>query len=234
MPDLTRDGDVYVLDLGSDENRFNPEWVGAVRAAVDEVVAAEGPRALVTTATGKFFSNGLDLDWMAGHLPALEGFMVEVHALFARVLGAGVVSVAAIQGHCFAAGAMLAMAHDQRVMRADRGFFCLPEADIRIPFTPGMGALLQARLAPQTAHVAMATGRRFGGQEAVTAGIVDEAVGAEIVLGRAKELAAARAGSDPVTLEAIKRQMYAPALALLEDPAANPIALPGLTGEPAG
>jgi enoyl-CoA hydratase/carnithine racemase len=229
MPDLTRDGDVFVLDLGSDENRFNPTWVGAVRAAVDEVVAADGPRALVTVGTGKFWSNGLDLEWMGANLAELEGFMVEVHALFARVLGAGVFSVAAIQGHCFAAGAMLAMAHDLRVMRADRGFFCLPEADIRIPFTPGMGALLQARLAPQTAHVAMATGRRFGGQEAMAAGIADEAVAEELVLGRAKELAATRAGSDPATLEAIKRQMYAPALALLEDPAANRIDVPGLT-----
>lgn len=229
MPDLTRDGDVFVLDLGSNENRFDPTWVGAVRAAVDEVVAAPGPRALVTSATGKFFSNGLDLEWMAAHLGELEDFMTDVHALFARVLGAGVFSVAAIQGHCFAAGAMLAMAHDQRVMRVDRGFFCLPEADIRIPFTPGMGALLQARLSPQTAHVAMASGKRFGGAEAVAAGIADEAVPEELVLGRAKELAAARAGSDPGTLEAIKRGMYAPALGLLEDPAANRIAVPGLT-----
>lgn len=227
MPDLTRDGDVFVLDLGSDENRFNPTWVGAVRAAVDEVVATEGPRALVTVGSGKFWSNGLDLEWMGAHVAELEAFMADVHGLFARVLGAGVCSVAAIQGHCFAAGAMLAMAHDQRVMRADRGFFCLPEADIRIPFTPGMGALLQARLAPQTAHVAMTTARRYGGQDAAVAGIVDEAVAEELVLGRAKELAAARAGTDPATLEAIKRQMHAHALGVLEDPDANQIAVPG-------
>jgi Delta3-Delta2-enoyl-CoA isomerase len=228
MPDVTRDGDVFVLDLGSDENRFNPDWVTAVRAAVDEVEATEGPRALVTTASGKFFSNGLDLDWMAANTAQIQDFMVEVHALFARLLGAGVVSVAAIQGHAFAAGAMLAMAHDQRVMREDRGFFCLPEIEIRIPFTPGMGALLQARLSKATAHAAMTTGRRYGGGDAVTASIVDEAVAEDAVLPRAIELAAARAAADPTTLRAIKRQMYAPALALLEDPEANAIAVPGL------
>ncbi len=58
MPNLTRDGDVFVLDLGADENRFNPTWVAGVNAALDEVEAAEGPRALVTTASGKFWSNG--------------------------------------------------------------------------------------------------------------------------------------------------------------------------------
>jgi enoyl-CoA hydratase/carnithine racemase len=73
-------------------------------------------------------------------------FIARVQALFARVLGVGVPSVAALQGHTFAAGAMLALAHDQRVMRADRGFFCLPEVDIKIPFTRGMAALIAARL----------------------------------------------------------------------------------------
>ena len=46
-----------------------------------------------------------------------------------------------------AGGCGLATAHDFRVMRADRGFWCLPEADIGIPFTRGMSALIQARLA---------------------------------------------------------------------------------------
>jgi enoyl-CoA hydratase/carnithine racemase len=45
-------------------------------------------------------------------------------------------------------------------MRADRGFWCLPEADIDIPFTRGMSALIQARLSPQAAHESMTTARR--------------------------------------------------------------------------
>lgn len=230
MPELTRDGDVFVLDLGDGENRLNPDWVGAVVGALDEVEATEGPRALVTTATGKIWSNGLDLDWMVANQGELPPFMGEVHAMLARFLGSSVFTVAAIGGHCFAAGAMLALAHDQRVMRADRGFLCLPEIDINIPFTPGMSALVQARMTPQVAHVAMAAGRRFGGQDAAAAQLVDEATGEELVLGRAKELAAARAGSNPGTLQTIKRTMYAPALALLEDPEANRISVPGLTG----
>ena len=107
-----------------------------------------GPRALVTAATGKFFSNGLDLEWLGAHGDQNEDYIARVHALFARVLALPVVTVAALQGHTFAAGAMLALAHDLRVMRADRGFWCLPEADIGIPFATGMSALIQARLTP--------------------------------------------------------------------------------------
>lgn len=216
MPHLHRDGEVHVLDLGDGENRFTPEWVAAVGAALDEVAAAgEGPRALVTTATGKIWSNGLDLEWMGQNPDAARPFVDDVHGLFARVLSLPVPTVAACQGHVFAAGAMLALAHDQRVMRADRGFFCLPEVDIRIPFTPGMGALIQSRLSHRTAHEAMTTGRRYGGQDALVAGVVDAAVGLEDVLPTAVDRARALAGTAGPALGAIKEGMYAQALQLL-------------------
>jgi Delta3-Delta2-enoyl-CoA isomerase len=149
---LDRNGEVFVVDLGSDENRFNPSSIAELNKLLDEVEAADEPRALVLAATGKFWSNGLDLEWMAAHQDQVLAHVDAVHALFARVLTLPVPTVAALQGHTFAAGAMLALSADFRVMRADRGYFCLPEADIRIPFTPGMGALIQARLSKKTAH----------------------------------------------------------------------------------
>ncbi|HWH30581.1 MAG TPA: enoyl-CoA hydratase-related protein [Mycobacteriales bacterium] len=215
MPTLDRDGDVFVLDLGGDENRFRPDWVASVAAALEEVAGGDGPRALVTRAQGKFWSNGLDLDWMGANPEASPSFVDDVHALFARVLSLPVPTVAACQGHVFAAGAMLALAHDERVMRADRGYVCLPEVDLGIPFTPAMGALIQARLSHRTAHEAMTTGRRYGGLDAQAAGIVDAAVGEDAVLdtalARARELAP-KAGP---ALGAIKEGMYPHALQLL-------------------
>ena len=79
----------------------------------------------------------------AGHEAERGGYVSVVQHLLARVLALPVPTVAAIQGHAFAAGAMLTLSHDARVMRADRGFWCLPEVDIHIPFTPGMSALIQ-------------------------------------------------------------------------------------------
>lgn len=123
--------------------------------------------------------------------------------------------MAALQGHTFAAGAMLSLAHDLRVMRADRGFWCLPEADIQIPFTPGMSSLIQARLAPQPAHEAMTTARRYGGEDALAAGIVDRTSALDQVLPTALETARAQVGRAGSTLGTIKARMYAPTLALL-------------------
>ena len=183
--------------------------------------AAPGPKALVTTASGKFWSNGLDLQWIGENGDHAQAFIDTVHALFARQLVLAAPSVAAIQGHCFAAGAMLAQAHDFRVMRSDRGFWCTPEVDIHIPFTSGMSALLQARLSKKTAHEAMTTGRRYGGADALAADIVDAAVPEEQVLPTAVELAASLAGKDGATLGRIKARMYADAAAVLRDPSRN-------------
>jgi Delta3-Delta2-enoyl-CoA isomerase len=217
MPNLTRTGDVFVLDLGDTENRFHPDWLAVVDDALTEVEKADGPKALVTAATGKFWSNGLDLDWVGANPDQFMSYASSVQHLLARVLELPVPTVAALQGHTFAAGAMLSLAHDFRVMRADRGFFCLPEVDIHIPFTRGMSALIQGRLAPQVAHEAMTTGRRYGGVDAAAAGIVDATAPEGGVLDAAVERAAALAGKASPTLGTIKARMYAPALAALRE-----------------
>ena len=215
MPALTRDGDVYVLDLGSDENRFTPDWLEAVMHHLDEVAAAPGPRALVTTATGKFFSNGLDLDALAKNPDGLADYVGRVHQLFVRVLTFPAPTVAAMQGHVFAAGAMLALAHDWRVMRRDRGFFCLPEVDIRIPFTPGMSALITSKLPTAAAIDAMTTGRRYGGEDALAAGIITQAVDEQEVVPRAVDIVRPLADKDATTLGTIKQRMWAHAVEAL-------------------
>jgi Delta3-Delta2-enoyl-CoA isomerase len=215
-----RRGDVTVLRMAAGENRFNPPMLDAIEAVLAELEGGDGPAALVITGEGKFFTNGLDLDWMGTAPPgAPEELVRRVHLLLGRLLGFPTATVAAINGHCFAAGAMLAAACDSRVMRADRGFWCLPEVDIGIPFTPGMTALLKARLPVATAHEAMTTGRRYGGDQALAAGLVDEAVAEELVLDAAVERAAALAGKQRATLGAIKRNLYADALSALSQPA---------------
>jgi enoyl-CoA hydratase/carnithine racemase len=215
MPTLDRQQDVFILDLGDGENRFHPDWLAAVGAALDEVEKADGNKALVTTASGKFFSNGLDLDWLGSSGADFQAYADDVEELFARFLALPVPTVAALQGHTFAAGAMLALAHDFRVMRADRGYFCLPEVSISIPFTPGMSALIQSRLAPQVAHEAMTTGRRYGGDEALAARIVDHAVAEDAVRATAVKIAFTLAPNAGETLATIRSRMYGTALDLL-------------------
>lgn len=215
---LTYDDTIAVLDLGDDENRFSPDFLDEINGVLDDVVAAgAGGKAqgLVTTAGGKFYTNGLDLDWLMANGDRTDWYVDRVHALLARVLTLPIPTAAAVVGHAFGAGAMLAVAHDFRVMRADRGFFCFPEVDIRIPFTPGMAALIQAKLTPAAQVASMTTGRRFGGVDAATFGIVDTTAGEGAVTPGALDLLRPLSGKDPGTLGAIKATMFGPAVAAL-------------------
>ncbi|OBA80541.1 enoyl-CoA hydratase [Mycobacterium sp. 1164966.3] len=211
---LDYDEKIAILNLGDDENRFSPDFLDDINTRLDEVVAS-GADGLVTTATGKFYTNGLDLDWLTAHADQTQWYVGRVQGLLARVLTLPIPTAAAVVGHAFGAGAMLALAHDFRVMRADRGYFCFPEVDINIPFTAGMAALIQAKLAPQTAVASMTTGRRFGGDEAASIGIVDSAAAEGAVTDAAVGLLRPLGGKNQGTLGAIKQTMFAPAVATL-------------------
>jgi enoyl-CoA hydratase/carnithine racemase len=206
---IERGDQVVVITMQRTENRFNSEHLDELENALDQVAAMDGRPAAVLTGEDKFFSNGLDLEWMGSVDPADAKASVErTMRLFARILTSPFGVVAAINGHCFAAGAMMALACDGRVMREDRGFFCLPEVDINMVFLPGMSALVASRLSPAAAHQTMLTGARFAAPEAKELGIIDAVAPADEVVAAAVDRAAQLAGKDPETVSGIKRGLY--------------------------
>ncbi|MEE4384156.1 MAG: enoyl-CoA hydratase-related protein [Pseudomonadales bacterium] len=199
MIDLARDGELFVLTMNDGENRWNTSFVRAFAAALDEVEQVdEGPAALVTTsASEKFFSNGLDLDWLAAEGEHRGGdrdvFAPEFMALMARIITFPIPTVAAINGHGFGAGMMVALCHDVRLMRADRGFLCANEMQLglRIP-TPEL-ALFRHKLSGSAFFETVQLARRWTGPDALGAGIVQQTAPLEelreAALARARALA---------------------------------------------
>ena len=208
-------GQVSVIRLGDGENRFSPAWLDDVERALDEVEKLDGAGGLVTVGEGKFFSNGLDVDWMVDNPRQAEPYLARVQRLLARVLTFDGPTVAAVSGHAFGAGAMLALAHDWRFMREDRGYLCLPEVDLGLPFAPGLLALLQCKLTPAQATEALLTGRRFPGPAAREVGLVTGVAPQEELLEVALEHAGALTGKPAGAVSGIKRDLYAAAVAAL-------------------
>lgn len=212
MIELEQLGSVYVLHWHDDENRFNRTSVAALNAELDKVEAVDGPCALVTTGEGKFYSNGLDLDWLMHAGDEATGFIDDVHRLLGRILTFPAITVAAINGHAFAGGAMFATAHDFRVMRDDRGYWCLPEVDLGLPLTPSMAAVITAKLPRETAHEAIMTGQRYDAVEAQMAGIVNLTAPEDDVLADAVDLATDFAEKNRGVIAAHKKLLYGPVL----------------------
>jgi enoyl-CoA hydratase/carnithine racemase len=217
--ELEREGPVFVLRLCAGENRVNRVLLDGFGAALDEVEASTGAAALVSVGEERFYSNGLDLAALKMSSPdEIARLMRDLHRLFARVLSFPVPTVAALNGHAFAAGAMLALAHDFRVMREDRGYLCLPEIDLATgaPLTPGMFALLEARLGPVRLHEMLVTGNRYTAPECAAMQIIHEVAAEDVVLERAVERARGLVEKHRPTLVALKRGLHAHALRLLE------------------
>ena len=214
MIELEQRGDVWLLSMRNGENRFNLESIAALHAALDRVESTDGPIALVTTGEGKFYSNGLDLDWLLSAGPEASGFIDDVHRLLGRVLGFAGVTVAAVNGHAFAGGAMLACAHDFIVMRDDRGYWCLPEVDLGLPLSPAMYAVVAAHVPEPTMREALLSGRRYDSAAALTAGIVTEATSEALVVERSLARASELASKNRKVIRTHKRLMYGDALRL--------------------
>lgn len=181
LVEYTLDENVAILTLNSGENRFNPDFIKAYLDVLDKV--ENETRALtlvVTSAHDKIFSNGLDLDWL---LPVVQKkdvktakeFFYSLNVLFKRTLMSPMLTIAAINGHAFAGGAIYSCAFDFRFMRSDRGFFCVPEVDLGIPFLPGMLALLNRAIPRQKFEELQFTGKRFTAAECAQNNIVTKA-----------------------------------------------------------
>ncbi len=174
---LERDGDVFLLTMDAGENRWTTNFVRAFAARLDDVEASEGPAALVTTsANEKFFSNGLDVDWRRGEGDGEGGdkraFASEFMALMARLITFPVPTVAAVNGHGFGAGMMLALCHDVRVMRQDRGFLCANEIQIGLAIPDPELALFRHKMSGSAFFETVQLARRWTGPDAMAAGFV--------------------------------------------------------------
>ncbi len=215
MIDLEKSGDIYVLTMNDGENRWNTTFVREFAAALDEVEASTGPAALVTTsASEKFFSNGLDLEWRASQGEHRGGdrdaFGKEFMALMGRIITLPVPTVAAINGHAFGAGFMCALCHDVRFMRSDRGFACANEVEIGMVIPEPELALFRHKIPMHAFFETVQLAKRWTGPAAVTAGFVQQAEPLESLLDAALARAAelARLGANRKVFGRMKESIY--------------------------
>jgi enoyl-CoA hydratase/carnithine racemase len=106
------------------------------------------------------------MDAMAKNdLQGLRDFMYGLNRIFNRILLYPMPVIAAINGHAFGDGTIMACACDFRFMKADRGFFCFPEIDINIPFLPGMQAIIRKAIPYYKLEELVFSGKRTGAAE---------------------------------------------------------------------
>lgn len=190
-------GKTALVTLNNGANRQDLAFAEAMLAAIDRAEEDRSIKAMVITSSDeKNWSQGVNLDFLnaalkEGRQEDVKAFMYAMNEVFSRLLLAPFPVIAAVNGHAFGNGAMLACTCDFRFMRGDRGYFCFPEVDISIPFMPSMIAFVKKALPYNLFNDLKLTGRRATAAELEKHNVIQSACDdAEATLAQALEFAA--------------------------------------------
>lgn len=176
--ELAYQGNVAVLTMNTEENRHNPEFLNVFNKQLDVIEANEKIKAVVlASSSDKSWSLGIDLAWMsqpANTPEIIADFMTEVTGLLKRIVTFPMPIIAALSGHTYGNGAVLACACDFRFMKSDKGYFCFPEVDVLVPFFPSMLPVI-GKAMPQTLFNRLAmSGQRVSAQVLLDNKVVED------------------------------------------------------------
>jgi enoyl-CoA hydratase/carnithine racemase len=174
MIEITDHGDVRELRLARPPaNAVNPELVETFISALME--AAESSRAVVVSGQPGMFTAGLDIPELI-HLDRDE--LSRVWQLFLNMLQAiaclPVPCAFALTGHAPAAGIVMAMYGDYRVMSSGRFKTGLNEVQVGLVVSPVIHKGLVRLVGAHRAERLLVSGNMVDSQEALELGLVDE------------------------------------------------------------
>lgn len=189
-------------------NALTVELKEALLAALREVAADPGVRAVVLTGTGKAFCVGQDLGEHAASLEhddatAFDTVTAHYNPIVTAIAEAPKPVIAAINGACVGAGLGFALAADLRV--AATGLrFSTAFTGIGLTADSGLSATLAHAVGVSRATELLLLGEQFTAEDALAWGLVRAVVPADEVRGAALELARRLAAGPTVAYTEVK------------------------------
>jgi enoyl-CoA hydratase len=210
--EIRQEDGVRVLQMRHHKaNALDAELLAALEDALAGAEAAGD--AVVLTGSGSIFSAGVNLfRVLDGGAEYLEGFLPVLDSALRRLFSFARPAVAAVNGHAMAGGWILACACDYRVMALGYGKLGTPELQVGVPFPPVPLEVLRSAMPPQHLQAMALAGKTFNGEEALRAGLVEEALAPGDVVGRAVAVAEQLARVPAAAYRLTKLQLRQPYL----------------------
>ena len=168
-----RDGCVCIRLARGEANALTTPLIRELADAVEE--AGEGACGVLLAGGGRFFSNGVDLDWALGEpRESIREMFLELGRLILALLEAPAPVVGAIRGHAIGAGLAMFLACDYRYAAAGRVLIGKPEILLGVP-NPYFGdRLLRFVAGDFAASDLIYTGRLIHAEKGRSLGLVHE------------------------------------------------------------
>jgi enoyl-CoA hydratase/carnithine racemase len=177
---LRNEGKVAIISMDNGKNAHNLEFAKQLLALFKQVEEEKSNKAVILTSSDeKSWSQGIDVPWMMGSIQSgkhddVKEFLHTMDAIYTLIMEFPMPVIAAINGHTFGNGSVLACACDFRFMRSDRGYFCFPEVDMSIPFIPGMIDVILKSIPIYRFNEMLLSGRRLSGNELKEDNVVEQ------------------------------------------------------------
>lgn len=209
---------VFVMEMMlSRGNAINDRFIEEMHRALD-VAGADDVRAIVLTASGRTFSGGLDLVEIYEYdRIELARFVDAFDDLFERVFALSKPLLAAVSGHAIAGGCVLAMAADARILAPGPYAIGLTEAALGLPLPAAALEIARSAVPRGVVTEWLLEGRRFSPEEARRDGVAHVLTGEGGALSDAVERATRLAIAAPRAVQAIKKDLRAPARRRIEE-----------------
>ncbi|MDT5347361.1 MAG: hypothetical protein QOH91_648 [Mycobacterium sp.] len=187
---FTQDGPLGTITFDSPPlNQIGADFIADLVAALDEVEAASGLRALVLRGAGKTFSAGADValfaGMSAGQLRPLIGSFVDLGHRIERM---PFPTLAALHGTCMGGGFELALFCDL-IWAAEGAMIGLPETRLGIVPLAGGVERIAARAGIGRARTVALGGQLHPAQQFAEWGVIDRVVAADGLHAAAEEFA---------------------------------------------
>ncbi len=176
-----KDGTIAIMKMINGENRHNLTFGKDMLKVLNEIEADKEVTAVVlTSGDPKSWCQGVDINWTGAqfaeeNFDAIKDFMYTINDVFKKIFLFPVPVIAAINGHTFGNGAILACSCDFRIMKSDRGYFCFPEVDLGIPFLPSMIKTCLKSIPHQKYNEMKLTGNRYTANDLLEGSILVKA-----------------------------------------------------------
>jgi enoyl-CoA hydratase len=209
-------------------NALSQATVDELDAAIDELGADEGVRAIVITWAGeKAFAAGADINELHALQSATEAaqFIGRRHRFLFKLAKLPKPVIAALNGYALGGGCELALACDIRIA-AETARLGQPEINVgMIPGTGGTQRMLRL-VGPGMAKYLILTGDHVSAQEALRIGLVEKVVPPERLM---DEVATKLAAKPPIAIALAKQAIAMGMETGLEDGCIHEISLFGLS-----
>jgi enoyl-CoA hydratase/carnithine racemase len=188
-------------------NALNTAMVEELNAALDHAASDENVRGVVLASDRpKVFSGGFDvLEVFAYDRETMTEFFGRFIDLYEGMMRLPKPVVAAVNGHAFAGGAVMALAADKRVMAEGDFGFALNEINLGLVLPSGMIRMAVSAVGATNAREIALEGKTISPARALEMGLASELASPETVLDRAINQAREMADKPPLTFAAIKK-----------------------------